>query len=400
MHTQKTVKIAFIGARGIPSNYGGYETFVEEVSQRLTKQGFSVYVTCYSNKFNKDQYNSIVRINSPSLAGKSNLPTINELISTFHLLIRCPKVDIVYYVLSYSALAAIVPKILRKKVIIAADGIEWKRLQKRKPFLSPSWKILATLASWYLRLSERLATQLAHSIIADSRIIKTYWESTYKTKKMVYITNGARVMLNSVEIPNEERDILFNYGLSKDCYYLTVCRIVPENNILMEIEGFKKSASKKKLVIVGKINHEDSYFKYLEKIANNDPNILFLGSIYDVKKQGVLRKNCFGYIHAYEVGGTNPSLVEQMLYNKPILAHDVAFHREILQDGGIYFQSRDALASMIDLLDSGKVDLKNFAYWQQRRIVEEYNWDSVTDQHVSLFREMLAKKQANKLRKA
>lgn len=384
------VRIAFIGARGIPAKYGGAETFVEKISQKLTQRGFEVYVTCNSHRFHKDEYKGVIRLHTPSIEGKTfTVPTLNEILATIHLLIRCPKVKVVYYLLSYGTLVAIIPRLLRKKVIVNADGIEWKRPLERLPYFSLSWKLLAVLASWYLRLTERLAVKLSHVVIADSRAIKAYLEERYEAKNVAYISYGARELLNSAIPPKEEHEVLQGFGLSTGGYYLTVARIVPENNIHIEIEGFKRSSSNRKLVIVGNFNDKDGYNKYLLKLRDGDPKIAFLDAIYDKEVLGVLRKNCFGYIHAYQVGGTNPSLLEQMLFKKPIIAYDNSFHREVLLDGGVYFRDDEGLASAIVMLEKGEADLKKIAECQTKRIEEEYNWDNIADKYASLFRKLL-----------
>ena len=100
---------------------------------------------------------------------------------------------------------------------------------------------------------------------------------------------------------------------------------------------------------------------------------------------GILRKNCFCYIHAYQTGGTNLSLLEQMLFGRPIIANDVAYHRQILQDGGIYFSDEYGLARAINMLEQGKFDLAAIAEWQARRVKEEYNWDAVSKEYFALF---------------
>jgi len=169
-----------------------------------------------------------------------------------------------------------------------------------------------------------------------------------------------------------------------------VGRIVVENNIHREIQGFKRSRSDKKIVIVGNFNEKDRYTSYLIKLRDNDPRINFLNPIYDKEVLGILRKNCYAYIHAYEVGGTNPSLLEQMPFGKPILTYDVPFHREVLQGGGIYFRDEDDLAECMGMLEDGQIDLKEIAKWQIRRIGEEYNWSNVTAKYNSLFRELLS----------
>ncbi len=122
------LRIAFVGSRGIPAKYGGAETFTEELSRKLTQAGFKVYVTCESRGFRRDIYDGVIRIHSPSVQGKTiTIPTINDILATFHLLMRCPGIRLVYYVAPDAALAAVIPRLLGKKVIVNTDGKEWKR---------------------------------------------------------------------------------------------------------------------------------------------------------------------------------------------------------------------------------------------------------------------------------
>jgi len=387
----EALKIAIVGSRGIPAKYGGAETFAEEVSQKLTNLGFEVYVTCESHKFHRDEYNGVIRIHTPSIQGKTlTIPTINDILATFHLLLRCPRIRLIYYAAPDAALAAAIPRLLRKKVIVNIDGIEWKRLVIRRPYFSLGWKPLCVLTSWHLRLMERLAVKLSHAVIADSREIKAYLEESYQAKNVVYISYGARELLNSNISTEREDEILKGFGLSPGGYYLTVGRIVAENNFHREIEGFKKARSDKEIVIVGNFNEKDKYTSYLFKLRDKNPKIKFLSPIYDKEVLGILRKNCYAYIHAYEVGGTNPSLLEQMPFRRPILSYDVPFHREVLQGGGIYFKDADDLAKCIGMLENGEIDLKEIEEWQIRRIEEEYNWGNVAGKYNSLFRELLS----------
>jgi glycosyltransferase involved in cell wall biosynthesis len=149
------------------------------------------------------------------------------------------------------------------------------------------------------------------------------------------------------------------------------------------------SHSKKKLAIVGNFNTKDRYNQYLTKLRGNDPRIILLDPIYDREVLGTIRKNCYAYIHAYEVGGTNPSILEQMLFGKPIIVYDVSFHREVLKDGGLYFKDEDDLVRCIERLENGEVDSLKIAELQSRRIKEEYNWDNVAEKYRSQFSKLL-----------
>lgn len=384
------LKIALVGSRGIPARYGGNESATEELARKLTGMGFQVYVTCESSRFFKDEYDGITRIGTPSIQGKTlTIPTVNDLASTFHLLLRCPGINLICYGFDVG-LGALAPKLFGKKIIMNTDGIEWRRLIIRRKFLPAGWKLISILGSWYLKWLEWSAVKLSHVVIADSRAIKYYLEETYQAKNVVFIPYGARELLNSNISPEKENDVLSRFGLSCGEYYLTVARIVAENNIDKEIKGFQKSRPGNKLAIVGNFNEKDGYSKYLFSLRNNNASIVFLDPIYDKETLGILRKNCFAYIHAYELGGTNPSLLEQMLFRKPILAYDVPFNREVLQDGGIYFKLEDELAERIRRLEAGEFDVQKMGEWQERRLKEEYNWEAVSEQYAKLFRTLTA----------
>lgn len=383
------IGIAFIGSRGIPARYGGNETFIEELSKKLTHV-FDIFVTCESYRFFADSYQRIKRIHIASVHKKSvTIPAVNDIIATMYLILRYRnKIDIFYYVTSDGALSMILPKLLKKIIIVNTDGIEWMRPLIRMKYLNILWKIICLIASIYLKFAEWLSVKLSDTVIADSKAIKAYLKKAYGTKKAIFIPYGARKLLDASITCVEERDILNEYKLSPGGYYLTVGRIVAENGIHLEIAGFKKSKSSKKLVIVGNFDERDGYTKYLFRIKGDDPRIIFLSPIYDKKVLGVLRKNCYAYIHAYEVGGTNPSLLEQMLFNSPIIARDVPFHKEILGDCGIYFKDENQLAQSIELLEKNRFETVKMVKQQTKRIKEEYNWDIIGRKYEILFKRL------------
>jgi glycosyltransferase involved in cell wall biosynthesis len=383
------MRIAFVGSRGIPAKYGGNETFVEEIAKELLKAGFSVYVTCESHRFFRDVYDGVIRLHVPALQGKSlTILSVNDLISTMYLFKNSSDVDVIYYVAPDGALAAILAKLWKKKVLINPDGVEWRRLLKRSRFVPFYLKPFYLIVMIYMYIMEWFSCKVPEVTVADSLRIKEHLENRHNAKNVVYITYGARRLINFKMSREEELRILAEYELLPREYYLTVARIVAENNIDMEVEGFKKSKSTKKLVIVGNFNEKDPFSRYLLNLRDGREEILYLTPIYDRKVLGVLRKNCFAYIHAYEVGGTNPSLLEQMLFKRPVLAYDVPFNREVLQEGGIYFEDAEDLARKIKMLERGDIDLKLIKKTQIKRITRRYNWEKVAKEYKCLFRRL------------
>ncbi len=376
------INIAFIGSRGIPPKYGGSEVITEELAVRLSNMGFNVYVTCESNKFYEDKYEGVTRVHIPSLQSKSfTIPTINDVVATWYLLRRYPEINLYCYTNPDVALGALFPRFGKKKVLINTDGIEWKRPLIRAKYLSPFFRLIAYLGALYLRFTEWLAIHLAHKVIADSKAIKEYLEKTYNSKNVIYITYGARQLLKEEISEEKEKEILNQYNLKANDYYLTVARIVAENNIHVEITGWKKSGSKKPLVIIGNFSKNDRYCRYLVQLKGEEKNIVFLNPIYFKETLGILRKNCFAYIHAYELGGTNPSLLEQMYFGKPILAMDVPFNKEVLGEGGWYFTNEIEFLSVINKLELNAYDHKQLKAEYIDRLNYQYNWDLIVSEY-------------------
>jgi rhamnosyltransferase len=383
------IQLALIGSRGIPAKYGGSESITEELARRLTDKGFKVFVACESRRFSRDEYKGITRVHSPAVEG-GLIPvlTINDVVATFHLIARFPSIKILCYTNYDIAPLAFIPRLLGKKVIMNTDGIEWKRPLIRENYLSPAYKLLVAPGSLYLKSIEWMAIKVSNIVIADSRAIKAYLEERHNAKNVIFISYGARELISSEISDNKEKEILDKLGLSKQEYYLTVARIVAENNVDKGIAGFLMSNSKRKMIVVGNFNKKDGYTKYLMKLGEGNTRITFLDPIYDKETLGILRKNCFAYVHAYELGGTNPSLLEQMVFGRPILANDVSFHREILEDGGLYFRDEQELSAIINKLEGNEFDLKKMSGIQARRLNEEYNWDSVVEKYERLFEEL------------
>jgi glycosyltransferase involved in cell wall biosynthesis len=222
-------------------------------------------------------------------------------------------------------------------------------------------KPIYLLTALAMFLAEFLACKIPDATVADAVAIKHYIERRWKPKKAIYVAYGVRQL---PQIDKErQKTILHKLGLEKHVYYLTVERIVSENNIHMEIQAFIQAKTNKKLVIVGPINPSDPYVKYLQKLKKDDPRIIFTGPIYNTVILSALRANCKAYIHAYTVGGTNPSLLEQLQYNRPILAYDVPFHREILREKGIYFKTTEEHRQKIEDLENKEIAIQ----WNPRR---------------------------------
>ncbi|MBD3384886.1 DUF1972 domain-containing protein [candidate division KSB1 bacterium] len=359
------MKIAIMGIRGIPANYGGFETFIEEMAPRLVRHGHEVTVYGRSNIIEYDNpiYRDVRIKLLPTISHKYLDTVVHTLICTLYSFFQ--KYDIVFICNSANALFCFIPRLTGKPVILNVDGLEWKR-QKW------NWAGKA-----FYKVSEVLATFLPTAIVSDAREVQRYYKKKFN-KRSFYIPYGA---------PEEKiasRNILDCHGLKPGDYILYVSRLEPENNAHRVIKAFEKVNTNKKLVMVGDAPYSKAYIADLKR--TRDPRIIFTGYVFG---QGYkeFQSHAYFYIQATEVGGTHPALLEGMGYGNCILANDVPEHREVLQDAGIYFSrvSNDDLRKKIQKLcdDPGLVNL--FENKVITRVHRRFTWDQVTKDYEKLF---------------
>jgi len=187
---------------------------------------------------------------------------------------------------------------------------------------------------------------------------------------------------------SEHPEVVEQFGVRPDEYYLIASRLIPENHADVIVEGFLKSRTAKKLVIAGAANYESPFHRRLREIANE--HVIFTGHIHDQTVIKELHCNCFAYIHGHSVGGTNPSLLKAMGYGNCILALDTVFNREVLEDTGLFFSKDPAnLAELILRIEQDRNLRSELKRKAPVRILEHYSWDKVSQQYEDLFLEVV-----------
>lgn len=358
----KKKKIAIIGSRGIPAEFGGFETFAEHLALGLIDKGCEVTVFCESTqKYDKPEYKGVdlIYIRTPNIVAVRSVWF--DIVS---ILMTLRNYDVVYMLGYHAGFGFFLPWLFRTNFWVNMDGLEWKRTK---------WSAFAKV---YLRVNEWFAAKFAKKLIADAQGILEHLDSAYNIgHKAVMIPYGA-VMCD--EQPKAE--IVTEMGYSLNEYYLVVCRLEPENHVKEIIKGFVESNSKRQLVIVGDHKCGTQYVDELQKVA--DDRVLFIGTIYDQEKLNALRFYCKAYLHGHSVGGTNPSLLEAMAVGNSVIAHDNIFNREVTGEQATFFGSSKELTLIFnqrELKDDSepqKLELK-------KRIETIYNWKIILDTYFS-----------------
>ncbi|RDY71690.1 glycosyltransferase family 1 protein, partial [Halobacillus trueperi] len=347
------VNVFIIGSKGIPAKYGGFETFVDQLTKQSENQNINYHVSCLSDDNKKEfTYNNVrcFNVKTPSIGSSRavlyDILSLQESINYIekHMLENC-----VIYILAcrIGPFFTIYKSKLEKlgvKVYVNPDGHEWKR-SKWNAAIRRYWK-----------LSERLMVKHSDLLICDSKGIEQYIKEEYKRyhPKTEFIAYGADVIISILK--NNDKlfvDWLNKYNIKTDEYYLIVGRFVPENNYRLMIEEFMNSETKKDLVIISNVEENDFYKELLNKTAfDKDKRIKFVGTVYDQQLLKKIREQAYGYLHGHEVGGTNPSLLEALASTKLNLLLDVVFNKEVGGNGAFYFtKDNGSLASRINKLD-------------------------------------------------
>ncbi|MGD2246621.1 MAG: DUF1972 domain-containing protein [Candidatus Aminicenantes bacterium] len=363
------MKIAIIGTRGVPARYGGFETCAEELGKRLVCRGHEVFVYGHSNYYQEkpSEYVGMKPIYLRGLRLKA-FETLSHTLSALLHAVRRPY-DIYFVFNCANSPLLVLPKALRKNVVLHVDGLEWKRAK---------W---SALGRKYYRFAERLAAKLRVELVSDNGGIRDHYREKHN-RETHCIPYGARLEFS------QNSDLLAQFGLNPGEYFLQITRIEPENNPDLSVKAFSSLETDKKLVLVGDVKYKSSYAS--EVFSTQDKRIHFLGYLYDKNILRELRCNAFAYFHGNEVGGTNPALLEAMAAGRFVLARDVPFNREVLRDAGVYFQKdlEDVKAKMSWTLDNAD-KLKRLGEKARAIIRENYNWDAVVDAYETLFHNIM-----------
>lgn len=352
--------IAIVGTRGIPARYGGFETFAEELARRLVERGHRVSVYC-REKDPKGAYLGAERRYLPTIRHKYFDTLAHTGFSTLHLLLK--QVDVALYCNGANAIYTWMPRVFGMPVALNVDGLERKRKK---------WNSLAK--KWY-HLSEWLSTFCPTRIVTDAAEIERYYQETYQASS-TFIPYGAEMGAVSWEPM---------LGLEPQSYFLYVTRFEPENNPLLVRQAFEQVQTPKQLALIGDAPYAHDYIRQVRD--TKDSRIVIPGAIYG-NGYKILQSHCFAYIHATEVGGTHPALIEAMGRGALILYLETLENTEVAGGVGIPFRADtlpQAIRQVLAMSDEERAERRRLSL---ERVRQRYSWEVVTDQYEALFRQL------------
>jgi len=345
------LKLEIIGTVGVPACYGGFETLVENLLDE-SEQDKSITVYCSFKSYNehpKKYKNAILHYIPLNANGAQSIPY--DIWSLCHATFKGTD-NILLLGVSGAICLPVIRLFSKANIVTNIDGLEWKRAK---------WN---GLIKRFLKLSEKLAVKYSDVVVADNKAIADYVKAEYDIESTVIAYGGDHAVINDLNLTDEG-------------YALALCRIEPENNVELILEAF--SQTNKNLKFIGNWNNSD-FGRAMKAKYNQFANINIVDPIYDIETLFDIRQKCSFYVHGHSAGGTNPSLVEMMHFNKNILAFDCNYNRASTEDKASFFANTKELISLINHSN----DLNNGS--EMVEIAERrYTWEIVKKQYFDLF---------------
>lgn len=367
----ESVHIAFLGIRGVPSGYSGYETFTQQVGPRLVERGHRVTVYCRRSLFQErpPEYKGMELIYLPSIQTKSLSTFSHTALAALHVAFR--RADVAMFVNVANSPFCAITKFSGIRTVLNVDGMEWLR---------PKW---GPTGKKYFHTAAKLCRWTTDQVVTDAaRMQEIYREEFHVDSEDIAYGADPNPALGS--------DRIRALGLDPEGYLLTACRLVPDNNVDVLLEGFRQTTTSKKYVIVGSTPYASAYVDELH--AKADERVQFLGHIDDQDLMDELYAHAYAYLHAHEFGGINPTLLRAMAGRNCVIALDTPFNHEALGPNGLFFTKGDSsLAEAIRTLSSDEPHRSELAGGALEKVRTHYTWDRITDQYEALFLSMVGK---------
>jgi glycosyltransferase involved in cell wall biosynthesis len=354
------MRIAILGTRGIPARYGGFETFAEELGKRLAARGHGVSVYC-RERHTGESYLGVRLVYLPTIRHKYFDTLAHTAISTLHAVTQ--KYDVILCCNAANAIFCWLPRVFGTPVALNVDGLERKRKK---------WNRLAK--GWY-RLSEWLSTICPTHAVSDAAAIRTYYKERYGCET-TFISYGA-------EMGKLKSDrVLKELHLEAERYFLYVSRWEPENNALLVREAFERVETEFRLALIGDAPYAPEYIARVRD--TRDGRIEMPGYVFG-EGYKELGSHCFAYVHATEVGGTHPALIEAMGRGALVLYLDTVENREVAGGCGLAFTAGTLAEVMREALVLAPEERKRLQAAAVARVQDRYSWDAITREYEGLF---------------
>lgn len=352
-------RVAIISTQGVPAQYGGFESLAENLIGEYCSAEIEYTVFCSGVDMptKMSEYKNAKLKYIPFRANGWQ----SVIYDTISLLRVMRKYDVILILGLSVPILGIYKWLCRGKIIINTDGLSQFRDKFNK------------ITKWYLSFLKRNTSKQADIIVADNQAIKDFVKKEYNRDSALIAYGGDHAIIDMPQ--QKQQEILEGYNLQAGSYYISVCRIEPENNCHLVLDAVARSG--RKMIFIGNWNRSE-YGRELRAQYSKYENIIIQDPIYDIEILYALRGNAKAYIHGHSVGGTNPSLVEAMFFGRSIYAYDVIYNKETTFMKANYFNTSDELIALLQAAPENGVEMRRCAD-------SAYTWQHIVNQYEALY---------------
>jgi glycosyltransferase involved in cell wall biosynthesis len=358
------LKIAILGTRGIPNNYGGFEQFAEYVSVGLVARGCEVYVySPHNHPFKGESWEGVHIIHQ--FDPEYQVGTAGQFIYDLRCILdsRKRKFDVILQ-LGYTSSSVWNFLIkTRTRIVTNMDGLEWKRTK------------YGPMTQQFLKYAERVAVRRSDHLISDSLGIRNYLKKKYKVESE-FIPYGA------FKFSDPDPGVLSRFSLRPYQYNMLIARLEPENSIETILDGVVMAKDQKPMLVIA--NYNTKYGKYLVRKYNHHKMITFFGPLYEIIALNNLRYFSNLYFHGHTVGGTNPSLLEAMASHALVAASMNEFNYSVLESDAYYFSTSAEVATLLGTVRKTEAEQAKIQS-NLLKIQSKYSWDTIIESYYTFF---------------
>lgn len=358
--------IGVYGARGIPSTYGGYETFLTVMLPELARRGHRVTAYCRRGHLESaEPFEGVNRVVLPAI-GSHYLETLSHgAPASLVARLRCH--DVVLVVNLANAPFCMLARATGQRIVLNLDGQEWLR-GKWGPPARGYWLLCARLARW-----------AAPALVADCQAMSDIYRDRFSARTSVipYCWTG----LKSAEDPLA---VLEKFSVEPYRYFVVAARLNPENNVAEIAEAYVRTDARYPLLVLGAANYASPVRAAIEALSARHPSLRIGGHVADRAAFATLVSHAAAYLHGHSVGGINPSLIEAMGCGANIMALATPFNREALGSTGTYFRDFHQLEKLLSAAQEAPAEMSCRSEAQQRAR-EVFSVDAVVEAYENLF---------------
>ncbi len=372
------MKIAVIGTKGIPAQFGGIERHCEELYTRLAARGneVTIFVRGWFTPV-RGLYRGVDLRSAPTLNRKGLDAFVHT--ATASLAALTGDFDIVHYHAIGPALFSFMPKFRGMKPVATVHALDWQRQKWGRG------------ARAVLKAGEWSSVHFPERTIVVSRDLQRYFRERYG-RETVYIPNG----VEPAE-PPAAWDLIKDFGIEPGRYILFLGRLVPEKGAHDLIEAYLESGVGLPLVVAGGSSHSDEYVERLKRQAQGRPGsagrVIFTGNV-----EGELLRQLSGHAGLFVLPSMLEGLpivvLEMLSLGVPVLASDIGPSREVLNEGefGALYHAGDAVDLKEKLLGAlGALgELKQKALAGRQHVQTANDWDRIAEQTEKLYEDVLS----------